>query len=62
MLEVPVEVGEETLEALAGELLRNEDEERLDRLMDQRRRLASIRRDWRFLTLPRSSIPLRRPP
>ena len=44
-LKVPVEVGEETLEALAAELLRNEDEERFDRLMDQRRRLGSIRRE-----------------
>ena len=44
-LKVPVEVGEETLEALAAELLRNEDEERFDRLMYQRRRLGSIRRE-----------------
>ena len=44
-LEVSVEVDEETLEALTAELSRNEDEERLDRLTDQRRRLASIRRE-----------------
>ena len=44
-LEVSVEVGEETLEALATELPRNEDEERFDRLTDQRRRLASIKRE-----------------
>ena len=44
-LEVSVEADEETLEALAAELSGNEDEERFDRLTDQRRRLASIRRE-----------------
>ena len=44
-LEVSVEVDEETLEALTAELSRNKDEERFDRLTDQRRRLASIRRE-----------------
>ena len=33
------------MEALATELSRNEDEERFDRLTDQRRRLASIKRE-----------------
>ena len=44
-LEVPVEVDEETLEALSAELSGQKDEERFDRLTDQRRRLASIRRE-----------------
>ena len=40
-----VGVDEETLETLAAELSGNEDEEKFDRLTDQRRRLASIRRE-----------------
>ena len=44
-LGLSVEVGEETLEALANNLLRDEDEAAFDRLTDQRRRLASIRRE-----------------
>ncbi len=44
-LEVSVGVDEKTLEALSVEFSRNEDEERFDRLADQRRRLASIRRE-----------------
>ena len=44
-LEVSLGVDEETLEELAAELSGNEDEERFDRLADQRRRLASIRRE-----------------
>ena len=44
-LEVSVEVDMETLEALAAELSGNEDEEKFDRLTDQRRRLASITRE-----------------
>ena len=44
-LKVSVEVGEKTLEALTTELSRIEDEKRFDRLTDQRRRLASIKRE-----------------
>ena len=44
-LELSVEVREEMLEVLATDLLRNDDEGTFDRLTDQRRRLASIRRE-----------------
>ena len=44
-LELSVEVPEERLEALATDLSRNDDEAAFDRLTDQRRRLASIRRE-----------------
>ena len=44
-LEISVEVREETLEAVAAGLLRNEDEAAFGWLTDQRRRLASIRRE-----------------
>ena len=46
-LEMSVEVDEENLEVLAAKLSGNEDEERLDRLTDQGRRLASIRREFK---------------
>ena len=44
-LELSVEVREQTLVAVAASLLQNEDEAAFDRLTDQRRRLASIRRE-----------------
>ena len=44
-LELSVEVREQTLEVVAENLLQNEDEAAFDRLTDQRRRLASIRRE-----------------
>ena len=44
-LELPVEVGEQTLEAVDANLSKNEDEAAFDLLTDQRRRLASIRRE-----------------
>ena len=44
-LELSVEVGEQTLEVVAKYLLQNEDEAAFGRLTDQRRRLASIRRE-----------------
>ena len=44
-LEVSVEVREQTLEMVAADLLQNGDEAAFDRLTDQRRRLASIRRE-----------------
>ena len=44
-LEASVDVNEETLDALTAELSSNEDEQGFDRLMDQHRRLASIRRE-----------------
>ena len=44
-LELSVEVGEQTLDALAAGLLQKEDETAFDRLTDQRRRLGSIRRE-----------------
>ena len=43
--ELSVEVGEQTLEVVAEDLLKNEDEAAFDRLTDQRRRLASMRRE-----------------
>ena len=44
-LELSVEVAERTLEAVAASLFQNKEEAAFDRLTDQRRRLASIRRE-----------------
>ena len=44
-LELSVEVREQTLEAVAANFLQNVDEAAFDRLTDQHRRLASIRRE-----------------
>ena len=45
-LELSVDVDEETLEFVTEEVSQNEDETAFDRLMDQRRHLASIRREF----------------
>ena len=44
-LELPIEVREQTLQPLAADLRENKDEEAIARIVDQRRRLASIQRE-----------------